>query len=90
MQIQILRQTVSVSVSVKSTVTFPQDLSYCVGFGLGQACSTNKVINQKLRSAKIMRGKQFSIRGGVGESDLVFAQVWTVYEVIPVKQNEKY
>lgn len=75
MQIQILRQTVSVSVSVKSTVTFPQDLSYCVGFGLGRACSTNKVINQKLRSAKIMRGKQFSIRGGVGESDLVFAQV---------------
>lgn len=61
--------------SVKSIVTFPEDLSYCIRFGLGGARSTHKVINQKLRSAKVMCGKEFPVRSGVGESDLVFAQV---------------
>lgn len=49
-------------------------------------CSAHKVINQKLRSAKIMCGKELSIRGRVGESDLVFTQIWTVYKVVPVQQ----
>ena len=50
--------------------------------------STHKVINQKLRSAKIICGKEFSIRGGVGESDLIFAQVGTENEVVPAQRNK--
>lgn len=63
-------------------------LSYRIRFRLGWVCSADKVINQKLRSAKIMRGKQFSIRSGVRESDLILAQIWTIYKVVPVTENK--
>lgn len=35
-----------------------------------------------------MCGKEFPIRSGVGESDLIFAQVGTIYEVVPVQENK--
>lgn len=63
-------------------------LSY--GVGLGRLRSTHKVINQKLRRAKVMRGEEFPVGRGVGESDLVFAQVGAVYEVVPVREKQKH
>lgn len=49
--------------------------------------SAHKVINQKLRGAEVICGEEFAVGSRVGESDLVFAQVWAVYEVIPVQEN---
>jgi len=34
-----------------------------------------------------MCGKEFPVGRGVGESDLVFAQVRAVYEVVPVREK---
>lgn len=36
-----------------------------------------------------MCGEEFPIRSGVGESNLIFAQVWTEHKVVPVKQNDE-
>lgn len=63
--------------------------SYCVGFGLGRVRPADKIINQKLRRAKVMRRKQFPIRGGVREGDLVLAQVGAVRKVVPVVGRKK-
>lgn len=52
-------------------------------------CSTHKVIYQKLRRAKVMCGEEFPVGSRVRESDLILAQVRTIYEVVPARTNNK-
>lgn len=63
--------------------------SYCVGFGLGRVRPADKIIHQKLGCFKVMRRKQFPIGGGVGEGDLVLAQVGAVRKVVPAMGRKK-
>lgn len=63
--------------------------SYCVGFGLGRVRPADKIIHQKLRRAKVVGRKQFPVRRGVGEGDLVLAQVGAVRKVVPAVGGQK-
>lgn len=49
----------------------------------------DKIIHQKLRRAKVMRREQFPIWSGVGEGDLVLAQVGAVRKVVPVVRRQR-
>lgn len=51
--------------------------------GSSWTVSTDKVIYQELGGAAVVGGKEFSIRCGVWKGDLIFAQVWTIDEIIP-------
>lgn len=63
--------------------------SYCVGFGLRRVCPADKIIHQKLWRAKVMRREQLPIWSGVGEGDLVLAQVGAVRKVVPAVRRQK-
>lgn len=63
--------------------------SYCVGFGLRWVRPADKIIHQELRRGKVMRRKQFPIWSGVGEGDLVLAQVGAIRKVVPAVRRQK-
>lgn len=60
-----------------------------MGFGLSRVRPADKIIHQKLRRAKVMRREQFPIWSGVGEGDLVLAQVGAVRKVVPVVRRQR-
>lgn len=49
----------------------------------------HKVINQKLRRAKVLCGEELPVGGGVGERDLILAQVRAVNEVVPARTDKE-